>query len=138
MGFKQQLCSSTEAYQILSKYLPTEIPYEIRDRFGHSDRVSYMKAYALHKAWDNKTLELIDLVPDRLKDEFLKDRNYDSLEEITTLKRDVAAVLPWYKLYARSSIEKICIKEHEQLIEQAKSDSQKAKGYSYREYGNHL
>lgn len=136
--FKQQLCSSSEAYQILSKYLPTEIPYEIRDRFGHSDRVRYMKAYALHKAWNNKTLELIDLVPDRLKDEFLKDRSYDSSEEITTLKRDVAAVLPWYKLYARSIIEKICIKELDQLIEQAKSDSQKAKGYSYREYGNHL
>ncbi|MGE8545133.1 MAG: hypothetical protein ACN6NS_12565 [Acinetobacter johnsonii] len=138
VGFKQQLCSSTEAYQILSKYLPTEIPYEIRDRFGHSDRVSYMKAYALHKAWDNKTLELVDLVPDRLKDEFLKDSAYSSAEEITTLKRDVAAVLPWYKLYARSITEKICTKELDQLIEQAKSDSQKAQGYSYRDYGNHL
>lgn len=138
VGFKQQLCSYTEAYQILSKYLPTEIPYEIRDRFGHSDRVSYMKAYALHKAWDNKTLELVDLVPDRLKDEFLKDSAYSSSEEITTLKRDVAAVLPWYKLYARSITEKICTKELDQLIEQAKSDSQKAQGYSYRDYGNHL
>lgn len=138
VGFKQQLCSSTEAYQILSKYLPTEIPYEIRDRFGHSDRVSYMKAYALHKAWDNKTLELVDLVPDKLKDEFLKDSAYSSSEEITTLKRDVAAVLPWYKLYARSITETICTKELDQLIEQAKSDSQKAQGYSYRDYGNHL
>ncbi|MEQ1454568.1 hypothetical protein [Acinetobacter seifertii] len=138
VGFKQQLCSSAEAYKILSKYLPIEIPYEIRDRFGHSDRVSYMKAYALHKAWDNKTLELVDLVADRLKDEFLKDSAYSSSEEITTLKRDVAAVLPWYKLYARSSTEKICTKELDQLIEQAKSDSKKAQGYSYREYGNHL
>lgn len=136
--FKQQLCSSTEAYQILSKYLPTEIPYEITDRFGNSDRIRYMKSYALHKAWDNKTLELVDLVPDRLKDEFLKDTSYSSSEEITTLKRDVAAVLPWYKLYARSITEKICIKELDQLIEQAKSDSQKVQGYSYREYGNHL
>ncbi|WOE31762.1 MULTISPECIES: hypothetical protein [unclassified Acinetobacter] len=138
VGFKQQLCSSIEAYQILSKYLPTEIPYEIRDRFGHSDRVSYMKAYALHKAWDNKTLELIDLVPDKLKDEFLKDSAYSSSEEIITLKRDVAAVLPWCKLYVRSIIEKICTKEFDQLIEQAKSDSQKAQGYSHRDYGYHL
>lgn len=136
--FQKGLCSSSEAYQILSKYLPTEIPYEIRDRFGHSDRVSYMKAYALHKAWDNKTLELIDLVPERLKDKFLKDSAYSSSEEITTLKRDVAAVLPWYKLYARSIKEKFCIKELDQLIEQAKSDTQKAQGYSYRGYGNHL
>lgn len=138
VSFKQQLCSSTEAYQILSKYLPTEIPYEIRDRFGHSDRVSYMKAYALHKAWDNKTLELVDLVPDKLKDEFLKDSAYSSSEEITTLKRDVAAVLPWYKLYAQSIIEPILPEELDLLIEQAKSDSTKAQGYSYREYGNHL
>ncbi|MCH7310542.1 hypothetical protein [Acinetobacter sp. ANC 4805] len=137
VAFKQQLCSATEAYQILSKYLPSQIPYEITDRFGNSDRVNYMKAYALHKAWNNKTLELLDLVPERLKDEFIKD-TYSSSEEITTLKRDVAAVLPWYKLYARSITEKICIKELDLLIEQAKSDSQKAQGYSYRKYGNHL
>ncbi|WP_394556129.1 hypothetical protein ACGTGP_00225 [Acinetobacter baumannii] len=138
VAFKHQLCSSTEIYQILSKYLPAQIPYEITDRFGNSDRATYMKAYALHKVWDNKSLELIDLVPDRVKDEFLKDTSYSSSEEITTLKRDVAAVLPWYKLYARSITEKICFKELDQLIEQAKSDSQKAQGYSYREYGNHL
>lgn len=136
--FNQQLCSSSEAYQILSRYLPTEIPYEITDRFGNSDRIIYMKAYALHKAWDDKTLELLDLVPKRLEDEFLKDKSYSSSEEITTLKRDVAAVLPWYRLYARSITEKICIKELDQLIEQAKSDFQKGQGYSYREYGNHL
>lgn len=136
--FQKGLCSSSEAYQILSRYMPTEIPYEIRDRFGNSDRVNYMKAYALHKAWDNKSLELVDLVSERLKEEFLKDTPYSSSEEITTLKRDVAAVLPWYKLYARSITEKICIKELDQLIEQAKLDSQKAQGYSYREYGNHL
>lgn len=136
--FNQQLCSSSEAYQILSRYLPTEIPYEITDRFGNSERIIYMKAYALHKAWDDKTLELLDLVADRLKDEFLKDSAYSSSEEITTLKRDVAAVLPWYKLYARSITETICSDELELLIEQAKSDSKKAQGYSYREYGNHL
>lgn len=136
--FKQQLCSSTEAYQILSKYLPSQIPYEITDRFGNSDRVIYMKAYALHKAWDNKTLELVDLVPDRLKDEFLKDASYSSSEEIITLKRDVAAVLPWYRLYARSIMETICSEELNLVIEQAKLDSKKAQGYSYREYGNHL
>lgn len=138
LAFKQQLCSSTEAYQILSKYLPSQIPYEITDRFGNSDRVIYMKAYALHKAWDNKTLELVDLVPDRLKDEFLRGKSYNTSEEITTLKRDVASVLPWYKLYARSITEKIYFKELDQLIEQAKSDSKKAQGYSYREYGHHL
>ena len=138
VAFKQQLCVSTEAHQILSKYLPSQIPYEITDRFGNSDRVIYMKAYALHKAWDNKTLELVDLVTERLKEEFLKDTSYSSSEEITTLKRDVAAVLSWYKLYARSITEKICIKELDLLIEQAKSESQKAQGYSYREYGNHL
>lgn len=136
--FQKGLCSSTEAYEILSKYLPTQIPYEITDRFGHSDRVRYMKAYALHKAWDNKTLELVDLVSERLKDEFLKDTSYSSSEEITTLKRDVTAVLPWYRLYARSITEKICLKELDQLIAQAKLDFQKAQGYSYREYGNHL
>lgn len=138
VAFKQELCSATEAYQILSKYLPSQIPYEITDRFGNSDRIIYMKAYALHKAWDNKTLELLDLVPERLKDEFIKDTSYSPSEEITTLKRDVAAVLPWYKLYARSITQKICIKELDQLIAQAKLDSQKAQGYSYREYGNHL
>ncbi|GAB01497.1 hypothetical protein [Acinetobacter sp. NBRC 100985] len=136
--FKQPLCSSTEAYQILSKYLPAQIPYEITDRFGNSDRATYMKAYALHKAWDNKSLELIDLVSDRLKDEFLKDTSYSSSEEITTLKRDVAAVLPWYKLYAHSIIEPILPEKLDSLIEQAKLDSNKAQGYSYREYGNHL
>ena len=46
--------------------------------------------------------------------------------------------MPWYKLYARSITQKICIKELDQLIAQAKLDSQKAQGYSYREYGNHL
>ncbi|WP_284119317.1 hypothetical protein [Acinetobacter seifertii] len=138
VAFKQQLCSSTEAYQILSKYLPAQIPYEITDRFGNSDRVTYMKAYALHKAWDNKSLELIDLVSDRLKDQFLKDTRYSSSEEINTLKRDVAAVLPWYKLYAHSIIEPILPEKLDSLIEQAKLDSTKAQGYSYREYGNHL
>lgn len=138
VAFKQQLCSSIEAYQILSKYLPTQIPYEITDRFGNSDRVNYMKAYALHKAWDNKSLELVDLVSERLKEEFLKDTSYGSSEEITTLKRDVAAVLPWYRLYARSIMEMICSEEFDLLIEQAKSNFQKAQGYSYREYGNYL
>ncbi|MDO7192486.1 hypothetical protein Q5M49_02125 [Acinetobacter nosocomialis] len=138
VAFKQQLCSSTEAYQILSKYLPAQIPYEITDRFGNSDRATYMKAYALHKAWDNKSLELIDLVTERLKDQFLKDTQYSSSEEITTLKRDVAAVLPWYKLYAHSIIEPILPEKLDSLIEQAKLDSTKAQGYSYREYGHHL
>ena len=138
VAFKQQLCVSTEAHQILSKYIPTQIPYEITDRYGHSDRVSYMKAYALHKAWESKSLELADLVTERLKEEFLKDTSYSSSEEITTLKRDVAAVLPWYKLYAQSIIEPILPEELDPLIEQAKSDSKKAQGYSYREYGNHL
>lgn len=136
--FKKQLCSSTEAYQILSKYLPAQIPYEITDRFGNSDRGIYMKAYALHKAWESKSLELVDLVSERLKDEFLKDTSYSSSEEITTLKRDVSAVLPWYKLYAQSIIEPILPEELDPMIEQAKLDSQKAQGYSYREYGNHL
>ncbi|MCS4297720.1 MULTISPECIES: hypothetical protein [Acinetobacter] len=138
VAFKQELCVSTEAHQILSKYLPTQIPYEITDRYGHSDRVSYMTAYALHKAWESKSLELVDLVNERLKDEFLKDTSYSSSEEITTLKRDVAAVLPWYKLYAQSIIEPILPEELDPLIEQAKLDSTKAQGYSYREYGNHL
>lgn len=97
-----------------------------------------MKAYALHKEWDNKSLELVDLVPERLKEKFLKDIPYNSSEEITTLKQDVAAVLPWYKLYARSIIEKICVKELNLLIEQAKSDSQKTQGYPYRESNHHL
>lgn len=136
--FKKALCSSTEAYQILSKYLPAQIPYEITDRFGNSDRATYMKAYALHKAWDDKSLELIDLVSDRLKDQFLKDTRYSSSEEITTLKRDVAAVLPWYKLHAHSIIEPILPEKLDSLIEQAKLDSNKAQGHSYREYGNHL
>ncbi|MBJ8499681.1 MULTISPECIES: hypothetical protein [Acinetobacter] len=136
--FKKALCSSTEAYQILSKYLPAQIPYEITDRFGNSDRATYMKAYALHKAWNNKSLELIDLVTERLKEEFLKDTSYSSSEEITTLKRDVAAVLPWYKLYAHSIIEPMLPEKIDSLIEQAKLDSNKAQGYSYREYGNHL
>lgn len=138
VAFKQQLCSSNEAYQILSKYLPTQIPYVITDRFGNSDRVTYMKAYALHKAWDNKSLELVDLVSERLKEEFLKDTPHNSSEEITTLKRDVAVVLPWYRLYARSIKETICSEELDLLFEQAKSDSQKAQRYPYREYGNHL
>ncbi|WP_065726022.1 hypothetical protein [Acinetobacter baumannii] len=138
VAFKQELCVSTEAHQILSKYLPSQIPYEITDRYGLSDRVSYMKAYALHKAWESKSLELIDLVTERLKEEFLKDTSYSSSEEITTLKRDVAAVLPWYKLYAQSIIEPILPDELDSLIEQAKSDSTKAQGYSYREYGHHL
>lgn len=138
VAFKQKLCVSTEAHQILSKYIPTQIPYEITDRYGHSDRVSYMKAYALHKAWESKSLELADLVTERLKEEFLKDTSYSSSEEITTLKRDVAAVLPWYKLYAQSIIEPILPEELDPLIEQAKSDSKKAQGYSYRESGNHL
>lgn len=138
VAFKQELCVSTEAHQILSKYLPTQVPYEITDRYGHSDRVSYMTAYALHKAWESKSLELVDLVNERLKDEFLKDTSYSSSEEITTLKRDVAAVLPWYRLYARSIMDTIGSKELDLLIEQAKLDSQKAQGYSYRKYGNHL
>lgn len=138
VAFKQKLCVSPEAHQILSKYLPIQIPYEITDRYGHSDRATYMKAYALHKAWDNKSLVLLDLVPERVKNEFLKDKTYSSSEEITTLKQNVAAVLPWYKLYAQSIIEPILPEKLDQLIEQAKSDSQKAQGYSYKGYGNHL
>ena len=138
VAFKQQFCSSAEAYKILSKYMPSQIPYEITDRFRNSDRINYMKAYALYKAWDNKSLELIDLVSERLNEEFVKNTSYSSSEEITILKRDVAAVLPWYKLYAQSIIEPILPEELELLIEQANLDSTKAQGYVYKEYGNHL
>lgn len=137
--FKQKQCSSEQAHQILSKYMPTKTPYEITDRFGHSDRTSYMKAYALHKLWDSKKLELIDLVPEKLKEEFLQGESYSSSEQINTLNRDVAAVLPWYKLYARSINEYVSFEDFLENIEQAKQDSKIAQGYSYREYkSNHL
>lgn len=135
---KQGLCSEQKAHNILTRYMPKEIPYEIRASYGYSERSTHMKAYALYKAWSGSPLELIDLVPENLKEEFLKETTYSSSEEITTIKRDVAALVPWYKLYAQSIAGLIASTDLNQFITQAKEVSKKAQGYSYRENGYHL
>ena len=138
IAFKQGSCSSELAHQILTRYMPKELPYALRDRFGNYDRISYMKAYTLEKAWAGQELNLIDLVPEKLKEEFLKDNEYSSSDEITIIRKNVGALLPWYNLYAKSILGIIDDFSLAQSIQEAKDISSRALGYTYQNHGYHV
>lgn len=136
--FKINICNAQEAYNILTIYMPDKLPYELYDRYGSTDRSIYMKAYALYKAWNNQKLELAELVPERLQEAFSRADNHASSDEMVIIKRDLAAVLPWYNLYAKCVVEKIENHDLVELIEKTKEETERAKNYTYRDKGYHL
>ena len=96
---KLKLCSRDEAAKLLTRYLPATPPRGVASRFS-GPRSALLRAYSLRAALKGETLELTDLAHPELRTELEKQSSHDSTQEVQEFKRDVGALLPWYRLWA--------------------------------------
>lgn len=134
-ALRHNLCDATQARSLLERYIPETPPYGITDRFGGT-RSLYLRAYALHAALSGVQLELTNLASDKLKKEIEEKRQHGDSQELSELKRECGALLPWFNLWAKTFLNPLSKEQLDIDIEEAKSITAKAEGYSYDRYSH--
>lgn len=134
-ALRHNLCDAAEARSLLERYLPEAPPYGITDRFGGT-RSLYLRAYALHAALGGVQLELINLASDKLKKEIEDNKQHGDSQDLSELKRECGALLPWFNLWARTFLNPAAKEQLQAEIEEAKSITAKLEGYSHDRYSH--
>lgn len=124
------ICTSTQAAYLLSRYLPEAPPRGLYSHF-EDKRFSFLRAYCLHSALTDKTLKLEDLAPADIKQE-LKESNHNfRSQEAQEFTEIVGLLLPWHKLSVKILLNPIA---KEQLAEEIKETREKEKTTYFRSF----
>jgi hypothetical protein len=86
--------------KVIRRYLPEHPPRELSERYA-SDRSTPLRAYTLEAALLGKQLALIDLAPEKVREELEKEKNHHGRSsEAEAFDRATGGVLPWFALSA--------------------------------------
>jgi hypothetical protein len=116
-----------QLFALIERYLPASVPSGIGSRFG-GRALSIARAYALRSALAGRTLDLLDLADDDLRQKFAaKFQHYDS-QELIEFRSVVEPLLPWVRLWADSILNDHGQPSLEHEIQTAREMSAKARG----------
>ncbi|WP_208856741.1 hypothetical protein [Pseudoalteromonas rubra] len=83
---------------VLQRYLPSEPPLDFTNQLG-GEKVSLLKAYALHSNLQGRELELVEVAPKKLKQRIESKSSLSYSQDLELFKREVGGVLPWVNLF---------------------------------------
>ena len=131
------LVESAHAYQLrpndtlatlLQKYLPETPPRSLASR-PSGERSRLLRAYSLQAALKDTNLQLIDLAHPELREELERGETSGDSQDIREFRRQIGALLPWYKLWTENSLTPKATSDLVAAIAEARQESTKATGY---------
>lgn len=128
----QNICTHKQAEEVLARYLPREPPRGLSSRFSKS-RFPTLRAYCLHAALQNRTLELRDVAHAELRAEIDKKHPHSTSSSLEEFKQDVGALLPWHRLWAEALLGRITTASLDGELERTREVSRAASDRYYRE-----
>ena len=135
-AFKLGVCSRDEAAKLLTRYLPATAPRGVASRV-YGPQTALLRAYSLQAALRGDTLALTDLAHPELKTELERKSQHHSTQEVREFKRDVGALLPWYRLWAAVSCGDVSEDAFPEQLRQTRTASETGTEYHYPE-GRHV
>ena len=135
-ALKLRLCSRDEAAAVLTRYLPATPPRGLASRFSSPNSV-LLRAYSLRAALKGERLEPTDLAHPELKTELEKKSPHHSTQEAREFKRDVGALVPWYRLWAAVSCGDVARDALREQLKRAR-DSSKPNAEYHHPDGRHV
>ena len=127
--YRSGVCNNITASDVLSRYMPTRLPYELEDTCGHYEKSIYMLAYALLAKWQASELTIEDIIDEDTKEKIEESNSSSELNEITN---NIEKLIPWYKLLADSLLSTSTISGIEESISMVLNDSYLPKADEYR------
>lgn len=127
--YRSEVCNGITASDILSRYMPIRLPYELEDTRGHYEKSIYMLAYALLAKWQASELTIEDIIDADSKAKIEKSNSSFELNEITN---NIEKLIPWYNLLANSLLSTSTISDIEESISIVLNDSYLLKADEYR------
>lgn len=126
---KAGVCDSIAASDVLSRYMPTELPYELKDTHGHFSKSIHLTAYALLSKWRGEVLAVEDIINENTADKIKNSNSYSETEDtIGSLKK----LIPWYTLLVNSLLSDTPVTDIEEVIDSAKNTLNIPNSDSYR------
>ena len=84
---------------LLQRYLPETPPRGLATWYS-APRVPLLRAYALHAAFKDEDLQLVNLAHPELQEQLEDEKTHHDSQHIREFKGRIGALLPWYKLWA--------------------------------------
>jgi len=131
-AYKLSIGTTDQLIAFLTRYLPASPPRNLASRFDRQ-RFFLLRAYALRAALSNQSLDLIDLAHDELRKELEAQKSYSESQDAREFKENIASLLPWYRLWAATFIDRISPANLAKAITETKAASAKTERFSYQE-----
>lgn len=100
------VCSHSDASALLARHLPVSPPRGLSSSYSGS-RSPMLRAYCLQAALEGQALQVDDLAHAELRSELEDGSQHQWSQETREFKRYIGALLPWYKLWAETFLDKI-------------------------------
>lgn len=126
---RSQVCDNDEAVSILSRYLPSALPYQLLDSDYHSSATTYLTAYVLFFKLSGSELTVDSLFENFFDNQSKVSRDKHSVEEA---KENLKKLLPWYILLIECLLADKPKSDVKDLIESAKNHSYIPKQGDYK------
>jgi hypothetical protein len=131
-AYHYSICDTTEARDLLARYLPAQAPAHLSSRFDGSP-TPYLRACALHAALSHNSLELIDVASPTLKTEMQATKSHSKSQELREFEAQIGALIPWVNLWAQSFVNPLAKTQLIDAIAQATSTSTPSWAHGYRD-----
>ncbi len=126
---RSQVCDNNKAVSILSRYLPSTLPYQLLDSDYHSSATTYLTAYALFFKLNSRILTVDSLFENFEDNQSKVSRDKHNVEEV---KENLKKLLPWYVLLVDCLLSDKPKCDIKNLIESAKNHSYIPKQGEYK------
>jgi len=127
--YRSGVCNNITASDVLSRYMPTRLPYELEDTRGHYEKSIYMLAYALSAKWQGSDLTIDDIINE---DTEAKIKQSNSSSDFNEIKYNIEKLIPWYNLLADSLVSTSTISNIEESLNIVLNDLNLPKVDEYR------
>ncbi|MGE8438659.1 MAG: AVAST type 3 anti-phage nuclease/ATPase Avs3a [Pseudomonas palmensis] len=131
-AYHHSICDTTEARDLLARYLPAQAPAHLSSRFDGSP-TPYLRACALHAALSHNSLELIDVASPTLKTEMQATKSHSKSQELREFEAQIGALIPWVNLWAQSFVNPLAKTQLIDAVAQATSTSTPSWSHGYRD-----
>ena len=100
------ICSHSDAAALLARYLPVSPPRGLSSSHSGS-RSPMLRVYCLRAALEGQTLQINDLAHPELESQLKGGSQHRWSQEAREFEKYIGALLPWYKLWAETFLDKI-------------------------------
>ena len=115
---------------VVRRHVVATPPRDLADRYSGA-RFSLLRAYNLRAVLKGEALELTDLAYPELRTELEKQASQHSRQEVREFRRDMGALLPWYRLWAAVSCGDVAKAALQEQLASTRGGSKKDAGSHY-------